>query len=502
VVELLYQTAISVMSNPLVVQIIGGLLAIFFIFLMVMCWKTWRVTHILFTFFVFAGTVTFFAFASFVLKTHAAWRTHYVSYSAAIDKAEAEQEILLQGDLLEAQQSQDCIRSVRARLNDAVVDRGRVWPECSLTGPIDADTFRVRTVPASLPPTAQPTPNGIQPKTMMYVFAERMGPEGFKVPAYYLGEYVVDAASDMEVTISATLPLDPDQLQMINQQGMTWALYELMPLDGHEVFAEMDEQEKMLLGLEIEELKKYIPNSFNWPADKYEAFLQKFYRFNREATDEDPPEETWIQVKFVKPHSIQVDSDAEQSVLEGEGRYFDSSGRAIEGRLRQGEDGTVRFEVGDTGVFDVETADTLISDGVAEKVKSVYRRPLHDYEQFFRKAYYRNKELAATKQRVERDTNTLVALKAKADEQIAFRQDEKLKLEQDLVGFKTELADVKAYDQALQATWKASRNRLSEMYRTNNQLAEELTRIQYQLANEINRRAAQPAPPAAPASAE
>ncbi len=489
------------MSNPLVIQIIGGLLAIFFIFLMVMCWKTWRVTHILFTFFVFAGTVTFFAFASFVLKTHAAWRSHYVDYSAAIEQAEAEQEMLLQGDLLEAEQSEDCIRSLRAELNDAVVDRGRVWPECTLTGPIDADTFRVRTVPASLPPTTQPTPNGIKPKDVMYVFAERMGPEGFKVPAYYLGEYVVDNASDMDVTISATLPLEPDQLQMINKPGMTWALYELMPLDGHEVFAKMDEQEKMLVGMDIEELKMYIPNLFNWPADKYEEFLQQFHRFNREATEDDSPEETWIQVKFVKPHSIQVDSDAEQSVLEGEGKYFDSSGRAIEGRLRQGEDGTVRFEVGDTGIFDVETADTLISDGLAEKVKSVYRRPLHDYEQFFRKAYYRRQELAATKERVERDTNTLTSLKAKADAQIAFRQDEKLKLEQDLVGFKTELANVKAYDQALQGKWQASRNRLSEMYRTNNQLAEELTRIQYQLANEINRRAAQATAQATPPTA-
>ena len=122
------------MSNPLVLQIIGGLLALFFIFLLVMCWKTWRVTHILFTLFVFAGTATFFAFASFVLKTQAAWRSHYVSYSVEIEKAEAEQLAWLQGDLLEVQQAEVCVRSVRARLNDAIVDRGRVWTECSMTG--------------------------------------------------------------------------------------------------------------------------------------------------------------------------------------------------------------------------------------------------------------------------------------------------------------------------------------------------------------------------------
>ena len=43
------------MSNPLVCQILGGVLSLFFIFLLVMCWKTWRVLHILSALFVFAG---------------------------------------------------------------------------------------------------------------------------------------------------------------------------------------------------------------------------------------------------------------------------------------------------------------------------------------------------------------------------------------------------------------------------------------------------------------
>ena len=129
----------------------------------------------------------------------------------------------------------------------------------------------------------------------------------------------------------------------------------------------------MLVGMDKEQLAKYIPDQFNWPQDfdwtpeKYQQFLDQYYRFNREATEDDPPENTWVLVKFVKAHSIVVDSDAEQSLLEGDGRYFDSSGRAVEGRVRRGEDGTVAFEVGmqNGGMASGLAMDVLKSSGAA-----------------------------------------------------------------------------------------------------------------------------------------
>jgi hypothetical protein len=492
------------MGNPLVLQVIGGMLVLAFIFLLVMCWKTWRITHILFAFCAFGAAVTLLAFSAFVLRTHAAWRSHYVSYTAELEKVQAENVRLKEGEGVGASRKEDYIDSVREELNNVRVDRGRVWRDCTLVTPVDADTFRIRTVPANLPPTATPTPNGIVPKTMMYVFTERASEDVWtdpvNVPAYYVGEYVVDDASDTEVTVSATLPLDPDQAQRIGQQGATLALYEMVPLDGHEIFARRDDTEKIMVGMDKEDLAPYMPNVFNWPADKYDRFLDQYYRFNREATEDDSPENTWMMVEFVKPHSIQVDADAEQSLLEGEGRYFDSSGRAIDARLRRGEDGTVRFEVGDVGIFDLQTADTLITDGVCKKVKNVFRRGLHDYGRFFRQAYFRHKDLDASIAQVKRDTDELITLKAKTDDQIAFRQTEKLNLEKDLVGFNTELADVKRYHQALEAEFQNARNRLVQLYLANNQLAEELAEIQYRLAEEINRRTAeataQLAPPA------
>jgi hypothetical protein len=298
------------------------------------------------------------------------------------------------------------------------------------------------------------------------------------------------------------LPLEPDQIQRINQPGATWALYEIMPLDSHELFAEMDVDEKMLVGMDKQELAKYIPNQFGWPPDKYQQFLDQYYRFHREATEDDPPENKWVLVKFIKAHEIQVDSDAQQSLLEGDGRYFDTSGRAVEGRLQRGEEGTVEFEVGDTGVFDTDTADTLVTDGVCEKVKEVYRRSLHDYERFFRETFYRHIELNDSINRVTRDRDTLIANKAKADEQIAYRSEEKVKLEKDLIGFRQEKAEAANYAAALETQWQKTMEHLSQLYNTNNLLMAELTKLQYQLAQEINRRTteatAQAAPPTAP----
>jgi hypothetical protein len=273
------------MSNPLVCQIIGGVFALFFIFLLVMCWKTWRIVHILSALFAFAAACAFLAFASMVLKTHAAWRKPYETHLVAIAKEEVEQSKLLHGDLNAVQQPEDSIRSARARLNDEVLDRGRVWRECTPMAAVNPVTFKVRTVPASQAQGQAPEPNGIAERMLLYVFAEKESKDGWKVPGHYLGEYSVTEVSDTEITITSMLPLDPDQIQRIQQGGATWALYEVMPVDSHEVFAEMDEAERRLVGLSKDALAEYLPNLFNWPAEQYDKFLDTFARFNRDVTD-------------------------------------------------------------------------------------------------------------------------------------------------------------------------------------------------------------------------
>ncbi len=479
------------MDNPLVFQAIGGLLVIFYIFLLVMCWKTWRFTHVFFAFLVFGAAATFLIFAACVLKTHAAWRTHFEQYTVALAKVKAENETLLHGDLEQVKQEQESIRSLRAELERVVVDRGRIWRECQPVQQVSPGTYRVRTVPISLPETETPKPNGIAPQTVLYAFTEQETADGYRVPAAYLGQFTVTDANDTEVTLATQLPMDPDQQQAAAQGNTTWVLYEVLPLDSHEVFAQMDETEKRMVGMDKEQLRQYLPNRFGLPDDEYQALLERFYRYNRESTDQDSPDDQWVLVEFEKAHEIQVDSDVEQSLLDDGGRFYDSSGRALEMRVRLGDEGTVKFKQGDTAVFDRETALTLEADGVAKQLKTLYRRELHDFGFFFRDAYYHMADLDLEIQRAQRDAAIMVALKTKAEEQLAFHQQEKANLGKDLEGFKQELKDLIAYNQALEARMEQTRQRLSDLFGLTKQKADELTRIQLEMARQINQRAQQ-----------
>ncbi|MCH5375564.1 MAG: hypothetical protein JJ992_16460 [Planctomycetes bacterium] len=481
------------MNNPLVYQAIGVLLVLFYIFLLVMCWKTWRFTHVFFSFLVFGAAVTFLIFASFVLKTQAAWRTHFEQYTVELAKVKAENERYLNGDPEDIRQEGDSIRALRAALERADVDRGRVWRECRPVQQVGPGTYRISTVPISLPQNETPEPNGIDAQTVLYAFTEQETSDGWRVPAVYLGEFTVTEATDTEVTLAAQLPMSPDQQQAAAQGNTTWALYDMLPLDSHEAFAEYDETEKRLVGMDTEQLRQYLPNRYGLPEDQYQALLERFHRFNRESTEEDSPENIWVLVEFEKAHEIQVDSDVEQSLLADGGRFFDSSGRALEMRLRrgEGEDGTVKFKQGDTAVFDKETADTLIADGVVKQIKTLYRRPLHDFAFFFRDAYFRNLALDQAIQRAQRDAAITAALKAKAEEQLAFRQQEKANLEKDLAGFQREQQEVTAYLQALELQMAQTRQRLSDLFRANTQMVDELTRGQLEMARQINQRVQQ-----------
>jgi hypothetical protein len=486
--------------NPLVVQILVGLLAIFFIFLLVMCWKTWRVSHVIFSFLVFAGAVTFVVFAALVLKTHASWKNLYDKYERAVEKAEADQQKMLYGDPLTIEQKDDSIRSVHTELNHVVLHRGRIWRGCTPT--VDGNTIRVSTVPANLAAGQKPQPNNMTAKLVLYAFTEADTPEGQKLPVAYLGEFVVTGEpTATEIVLAPTLPLDQDQVQKITAGGATWALYELMPLDGYELFAVLDPKENLLVGMDKDALKKYVPNQFGWSEEKYDKFLDTFYRFDRPAEEGDPPENVWMVVKFLKEHEIPVDADAEQQPLEAD-RYFDSGGRATVRPLRRGEQGPVKFVAGSIGIFDQTTANKLIADGVCEKVKLVYRRALHDYAHFFRESFRRHMELDDAIRRAKRGADEMVALAAKAKEQQTFHEEEKVKLQQELARFRQEQADVIAYGKRLDAEWEAFTQRLSQLYRENLQYADQLKRLQTQLAAEINQRAggaAAPVPSAAPA---
>jgi hypothetical protein len=314
------------------------------------------------------------------------------------------------------------------------------------------------------------------------------------VPAFYLGEFRVTGVTETTITIEPVIPLsdmqrgaasDPGPIvlggQPAAQQQATWTLYEVMPVDGHE----------WLAGKTEEDIRAMIPQPLTGlaPPD-YEKFIAQFLRDGQQADEvNDPPENIWYEVKFLQPYSVQVDAAAVASV---DTEPFDSEGRAQLDRLRQAKPGDEPaksdFAKDDTGVFDKATADDLISRGVAEKVRPIYRRRLNDFELKFTGIHAQIVELNGRIRGLSLDIAAIQTSKTKADEQAMLLEDYKSKLTDDLAKVKFELDELSKYGGALATRLTEVRGELSNLYRSNKALAREMAALNAQMTEEIERR--------------
>src|SRR5687768_9693685 len=114
----------------IIFQILGVLLALFFIFLTVMNFKTWRWLHALTTFAVFCAVATFMVYAALVMKTRLAWVESAQKYAEANEKQARNVEKLVHGSPEAPAPIQTSLAYYRSELARALVDRGRVWRNC------------------------------------------------------------------------------------------------------------------------------------------------------------------------------------------------------------------------------------------------------------------------------------------------------------------------------------------------------------------------------------
>src|SRR5262249_50075651 len=148
------------------------------------------------------------------------------------------------GDLKDIEGKTESLIGLREEIARITLDRGRVWRGCSPAG-LNRQTGAI-TVNTSPPPDPNnpapvaPKKNNIQPKTILHVFREGQTSQdsGPIVPVAYIGEFRVaaqPAPTDTTITLEATMPLSPEQVQSAQAPG-TWVLYETAPVDGHEWF--------------------------------------------------------------------------------------------------------------------------------------------------------------------------------------------------------------------------------------------------------------------------
>ena len=140
---------------------------------------------------------------------------------------------------------------------------------------------------------------------------------------------------------------------VVGTPDTTWVLYEVMPVDRHEQSFDImgdkprytRDQVKGLLGTD----EKKLVDEYQYdlmPVREIEA-LDKEFADSLAAC----PADVWIRVKFLKPYSIDVDSNEAPAA---DKTLFDSAGRALPTNLRQGD--KTSFEVGDFANLDPDTA--------------------------------------------------------------------------------------------------------------------------------------------------
>jgi hypothetical protein len=295
------------------------------------------------------------------------------------------------------------------------------------------------------------------------------------------------------VVLSPSQPLDPFQQSEVKPDGVTWAFYEVMPIDAPFKFADLTDEQ-------IAELLKpggwhgrpnMVPQGM--PAQEfYQKVVDEYLRDGKEATPDDPPERVHVVVKLTQPWKVDV--DAAEAVGQVPTREFDVTGLALTTDLRQGAQS--EFEPGEEIEVDFATADKLINQlKIAQPLRNVYRRPLNDYAYDLAEVN-RNIRVLVERARLVTKANTIVQQAIdKGEKQKVVRNEEKTKLGEDFTHVKQERDAMQQYVATLQKHYDQTLAGLRAIYTENLELADRIRRIQEAIVNAIRQQlAAAPAP--------
>ncbi|MDX1926601.1 MAG: hypothetical protein SFV81_08785 [Pirellulaceae bacterium] len=453
---------------------------IIFIYLIVISARGWGALHTVMLCFLFIECWVFMIFSAGVLHRRVGWLKQAHNFENKTIKSEADVERLTWGGENIAPDEPDSIVLAKAALRRLTADRGRVWRRLELSSS-DGGVFKLEMkapAPAqdlsadpAAPPAAAPaidTATSLPANLVVHCFAEEGNEQNQALPVFYLGEFKVATSQAGQVTLSPTLPLEPNQLDMIKSGGApTWALYELLPLDSHTAFAAPGSKpdEEMIFGRMDEEKINALLQRI--PEERREKVLKDYLRDGQKANTDgsDPVASRWVNVELLKDLSIDVDgTDAIATEL----GFFDSQGRSVDPRLkRKDAEGDLKLAAGTTKpiVLKSEYADKLIASGVAKQKQPYFVRPLIDYQEAFNSTYVRRHEVNERIAHFKREALELAKANTAGQEMISFRQIENQQLNSDLVNFKKEGAIVKEEADLAEQELAALKAKITEMYR-------------------------------------
>jgi hypothetical protein len=476
-----------------------GLLVVLLIGFFVVVWKAakdWRWYNIVAVCVTMLLAIAFLFPTAGVLKSRAAWHQLKEKLEVQAAAVEVDNRQIKYGDPSNPEAGKGVV-VLDQRLAKLGIEAGRRWRNLQLQTVVNnvitlkgaAAAPQVDGIPAT-PPAVDPAaadpaaagdpaaalaaaaPTSLIPESLVvYGFAETRNQQQLVLPTFYLGEFRVTASTPTEVTLAPTGPLEQNQMQAINsRQAVSWSLYELLPLDGHQPFiaAGSVPGDDNFLGRVDEDLVKQLLDG----NEVLPETLQDYVRDGSRATQDDVPLSRWTKIEFDKNYAIEVDSPDSRGALDG--GFFDGNGRAVDSRLQHGEDGQVRFRKGDQVTLKEEAAALIINEGVAHLVDRYYLRPLNDYRFVLRRIRLRLAELSSQMTELAYDKSQLEQAIEKTNGMLVVNRDIKLKLEEDLAQFQVEKKAIAEYTSKKQAEVKELRSEMIRLHRENIALAAKL----------------------------
>jgi hypothetical protein len=400
--------------------------------------ETWRWYTITLTILIMISSVVWFYLAARALQTEAAWNKEIAQYQKTIVNIEKERDEALYGDPGAEPPANMTIAEQKVAVQKALQGRGRRW-----------DRVERRAVAENGAITAfieQPEQHGIEANSVLFVFDDLPATDG----GQFLGEFEVSAVNGQEVQLSPVSVLRPTQIERImKNRREPLILYEIMPADSHEFFAELKEADRVSA----------------FPDTVSEATKQEYLK------DGKPPEagemredRIWIRVKALKDFTI----------TKGEGETQEQHEIKADTEL----------------VLDPKSAQERIAAGDVEAVPDgkVYVRELRDYVSLYRDI---NASIADRQRSINEVASQLAAVQEsqrKLDADIAARAQEIEALKRDLDRFNIERQIIVKHVAAVEQEIQRTHAELRRLYLENKKKEAELTALIRQAADEINRR--------------
>jgi len=182
------------------------------------------------------------------LKTQQYWRELVEDYQNAIEQVEQQNQWLREGREQDGKLLVMGIRQTKLELEKVLLDRGRVWYNCTPEAtPQTAQTGEVRVT------TDLPDPHGITVDTVLYVFEQTPVEQG----GAYLGAFVADQVAAKQVALKPAFKFTAAELQRLSRSQGPWVMYDKLPADNYYLFADLDEDQLRKL-LPAESVEEYL----------------------------------------------------------------------------------------------------------------------------------------------------------------------------------------------------------------------------------------------------